>query len=140
MTDPLTIANLARLGVCNERLSKVAALFLFWTLYRPILLLFNVFFGNLLTTDQRQAIFKCPAVSERFIGLWVEEMAENVWIMSAVCLRSAVSGISQHLVRGLRGCGIFFYKKCLTEKVRHSADDGIGFDKILPKQVRYFGT
>jgi hypothetical protein len=51
----------------------------------------------------------------------VKEMAENVWIMSAVCLRSAVSGISQHLV--LRGCGIFFYQKCLTAKVCHSAEE-----------------
>jgi hypothetical protein len=24
---------------------------------------------------------------------------------------------------GVRGCGIFFYKKCLTAKVRHSAEE-----------------
>jgi hypothetical protein len=32
MTHPLTIANLVRLGVCNEKWSKMAALFLFLTL------------------------------------------------------------------------------------------------------------
>jgi hypothetical protein len=48
-------------------------------------------------------------------------MSENVWIMSAVCLRSAVSGISQHL--WVRGCRFFFYKKCLTAKVCHSAKE-----------------
>jgi hypothetical protein len=47
---------------------------------------------------------------------------ENVWIMLAVRLRSAVSGISQHLVR-VRGSRIFFPKNYLTAKVCNSSKE-----------------
>jgi hypothetical protein len=66
----------------------------------------------------------------------VKEMAENVWIMLAVRLRSAVSGISQHLVRG-REEAEFFSKKIVllqTFVIQFSQRDTDGHAHILSMQ------
>jgi hypothetical protein len=75
----------------------------------------------------------------------VKEMAENVWIMLAVRLRSAVSGISQHLVRGQEEAEFFSKKIVLLQKFviqpkryRRTCTHPINARGLLSKNVTNF--